>query len=164
MGDIGPENQKNLNLDDLEELSEGTYHSPPPPFSVIGVLDRILMASFKWNYFVEKNIPQLSGNRLRQGIYQGWVLALREENNQKVGTVDQKFIDDYLALIPAKERTLVAGVQRVDEHTYDAYKTLILDLKHYKVRLPDIKQGGLGHLAACYDRISGLRGITIKGI
>ena len=166
MGDIEkPENQKILNLDDLEELPGGAFHSSPPLFSVIGVLDRIMLASFKWNTFVEKNIPQLSGNRLRSGIYQGWVLRLEDTvDRYGIGNTTQKMINDYLAIVPVNDKTLVAGVQRINDHIYDAYKTLILDMKHYKVRLPDIKQGGLGYPAACYDRISGLKGITIKGI
>src|SRR3989344_6645533 len=78
----------------------GAYHGSLPFFSLLGVVDRLLMSYMKTSFALQQKFPRLRTECMRPGIYQGWAIAASD--------MKKVMLDDYfLGLGGFKEKDQV---------------------------------------------------------
>ena len=127
----------------------GAYHGSLPFFSLLGVVDRLLMSYMKTSFALQQKFPRLRTECMRPGIYQGWAIAASD--------MKKVMLDDYIAVRGLTEETHVMKVEPIDRRYLVLRDAREMDVM-YGVRYYDLYQPDLHpHFQSfCYEKICGL--------
>lgn len=128
----------------VEEQGPITFYQSFPLFSVLGIVDRILRLDAAKNRFVEQYFPRFSRHRIKQGVYQGWVLTYREKDE-----VEKEYIDSFIRISRVNSHQTI--VELLNSEQNKIQESVILDKPLHLLRWYEISSAGMGVAAACYE-------------